>query len=105
MTQSTYSFLVSWIYRNRYAFFLCVILAGYAINLGIDIMEIDAAQYAAIAREMSASGNYLQVYLRGQDYLDKPPLLFWISSLGITILGNTSLAYKILPVIFLIIAL
>ena len=105
MAQSTYSSLVSWIYRYRYAFFLGVILAGYAINLGIDIMEIDAAQYAAIAREMSEREDYLQVYLRGQDYLDKPPLLFWISSLGITILGNTTVAYKILPVIFLIIGL
>jgi 4-amino-4-deoxy-L-arabinose transferase-like glycosyltransferase len=105
MAQSSYSYLSSWIYRYRYAFFFAVIFIGYAINLGTDIMEIDAAQYAAISSEMAKSGNYLQVYLRGQDYLDKPPLLFWLSSTGIAILGNTSLAYKILPVIFLIIAL
>lgn len=105
MTRSTPSPLVSWVYRHRYTIFLVVILAGYAINLCIDIMEIDAAQYAVIAREMTETGNYLQVYMRGQDYLDKPPLLFWIASIGISILGNTSIAYKFLPVIGLIIGL
>src|SRR6187549_2480350 len=67
------------IYRYRYTLFLGLILVGYFLNLFIDVMEIDAAQYAAIAREMADTGNYLQVYHRGQDYLDKPPLLFWIS--------------------------
>lgn len=95
----------SWIFRKRYYFIFSLIILGYILNLNIDIMEIDAAQYASISREMAETGSYLQVYQRGHDYLDKPPLLFWLSSLGISLLGNTSLAYKIIPVLFLVIAL
>lgn len=76
----------------------------YVINMTIDIMEIDAAQYASISGEMWKTGNYLQVYHHGQDYLDKPPLLFWISSLSIGLLGSTSFAYKLPSVLMLLIA-
>ena len=54
---------------------------------------------------MTVNGSYLEVYHRGQDYLDKPPLIFWISSIGISLFGNTSFAYKLLPVFFLVIGL
>ncbi|HQW26950.1 MAG TPA: glycosyltransferase family 39 protein [Saprospiraceae bacterium] len=95
----------SFLLKHKYAFLFTLILIGYGINLFIDIMEVDAAQYAAIAREMTVDGNYLEVYHRGQDYLDKPPLIFWISSIGISLFGNTSFAYKLLPVFFLMIGL
>ena len=95
----------SQLYKIRYTLFLGLILLGYCLNLFIDVMEIDAAQYAAISREMVETGKYLEVYHRGQDYLDKPPLLFWISSVSIGILGNTNLAYKIFPCLILIIGL
>ena len=65
-------------------------------------MDIDAAQYASIAREMWETGNYLEVHQRGLDYLDKPPLLFWVSSLSIGLFGVSNFAYKF-PVILIII--
>jgi 4-amino-4-deoxy-L-arabinose transferase-like glycosyltransferase len=105
MDQLVISTISSRIFRYRYYFFFALILIGYTCNLFIDIMEIDAAQYAAISGEMAETGSYLQVYQRGQDYLDKPPLLFWIASLGIGLFGHTSFAYKILPVFFLVISL
>src|SRR5687768_10977999 len=88
-------------YRYRYHFFFTLILILSVINLAIDIMDVDAAQYASISLEMSQTGNYLQVYHKGQDYLDKPPLLFWLSSITISIFGNTNIGYKLPAVIFL----
>jgi len=93
------------IYKYRYQIFFGLILLGYSFNLFIDVMEIDAAQYAAISREMAETGNYLHVYHRGQDYLDKPPLLFWMASMSIGIFGNTSFAYKLFPCLMLILGL
>ena len=55
--------------------------------LGIPLIDIDAAQYASMSREMASTGNYLQLYDLGADYLDKPPLLFWLSSLSIQLFG------------------
>ena len=92
-------------FGHKYTILSLLVLIVYAFNLGIDIMEIDAAQYAAISREMAETGNYLQVYFRGQDYLDKPPLLFWLASLGIQVLGPTTIAYKIVPMGILILGL
>ena len=49
-----------------------IIGALYFCAVRVDIMDIDASQYAEISREMSISGDYLHVYDRGMDYLDKP---------------------------------
>jgi 4-amino-4-deoxy-L-arabinose transferase-like glycosyltransferase len=61
----------------------------------IPLMDIDAAQYASISREMLERKSYLQFYDLGYDYLDKPPMLFWISGLFLKILGIHDWAYRL----------
>jgi len=61
----------------------------------IDVMDEDAAQYASISREMADKGNFLQVTHRGIDYLDKPPLLFWLSAIFFKIFGVSHFAYRL----------
>jgi 4-amino-4-deoxy-L-arabinose transferase-like glycosyltransferase len=75
----------------------------YGIGLFIDVMDVDASQYASMAREMLETGNYLHLYNRYQDYLDKPPLLFWMSALCFKIFGVSNFAYKLPAFIFSII--
>lgn len=65
------------------------------VGLFVPIMEIDAAQYASISREMLERNSFLEVTDNYKDYLDKPPLLFWMSATSIHLLGNTSFAYKL----------
>lgn len=77
---------------------ICIV---YFCNLFIDIMDVDAAQYASIALEMLRSGSYLQVFHRGADYLDKPPLLFWLSALSFKIFGISNWSYKLPAVLSL----
>ena len=72
-----------------------VILFIYVNNLFLDIMKIDAAQYASISLEMLQNDSYLQVYDLQNDYLDKPPLLFWISSLSLKGIGIYNFAFFI----------
>lgn len=78
-------------------YFILFILLCFSIVTGwqIPLMEIDAVQYANISREMLHSGNYLQVYDNGSDYLDKPPLLFWLSSLSMQVFGINDMAYRL----------
>jgi 4-amino-4-deoxy-L-arabinose transferase-like glycosyltransferase len=71
----------------------------------IDIMEIDAAQYASISQEMLQTGDYLQVHHRAADYLDKPPLLFWLTSFSFNIFGTSNLSFRLPSFLFLIIGL
>ena len=73
-------------------FLLILVFIDYIIGmLMIDLMEVDTMQYGSIAWEMLDSGNFLQVQHRQLDYLDKPPLLFWLSSLSFSIFGFSPL--------------
>lgn len=65
----------------------------------IDVMDVDSAQYASISLEMLKSKSFLQVHDFGKDYLDKPPLLFWISSLSFSLFGISQFTFRILPIL------
>ncbi|MBY0433423.1 MAG: glycosyltransferase family 39 protein [Cyclobacteriaceae bacterium] len=67
----------------------------YMIGWSIDIMDVDAGQYAAMTREMLERGNFLEFTDRGGEYLDKPPLLFWVSGLSMSLFGINEIAYRI----------
>ena len=82
-----------------------IILLIHVNNLFLDIMRIDAAQYASISLEMLQNHSYLQVYDLQSDYLDKPPFLFWISSWSMNALGICNFAYKIGAFLFLLLSL
>jgi 4-amino-4-deoxy-L-arabinose transferase-like glycosyltransferase len=71
-----------------------VIAVLYFSAVRVDLMDIDATQYAEISREMAQSGDYLHIYDRGNNYLDKPPFLFWISAASISIFGATNFGFK-----------
>ena len=75
-------------------------LAGWQIPL----MEIDAVQYANISREMLLHKNFFQIYDQGRDYLDKPPMLFWLSSASMWIFGIHDWAYRLPSFLFSILA-
>ncbi len=70
-------------------------LVVYCFGFSVDVMDVDSAQYASISREMVEGGNYLQVQNNGQDYLDKPPLIFWVTSIFFNLFGYSNWAFKI----------
>jgi len=59
---------------------LCALL--FFANLGYPLIEPDEARYAQIAIEMVESGDWIVPTLRGEPYLDKPPLLYWLTSVA-----------------------
>lgn len=86
-----------------WVFILLTVL--YCSAIRIDTMDVDASQYAEISREMAQSGDYLHIYDRGMDYLDKPPFLFWISALSMNIFGVNNFGYKLPSILFALWAL
>ena len=87
--------LTRFIKNYRYLLVFSAIALIYVCNMFIDVMEVDAAQYALISMEMSFNKSFLHIYQQGSDYLDKPPLLFWLSSLSFLTLGISNFAYKL----------
>lgn len=96
-------------FLKRFSFFekiiISIIFIIFCNNLLLDIMQIDAAQYAGISAEMSQTHSYLEVKEFGNDYLDKPPLLFWVSSVSIALFGINNFAYKFPSFLFLLLSL
>ncbi len=82
--------------RLRIPFWVFLIIAVlYFSAARVDLMDIDATQYAEISREMALSNDFLHVYDHGRDYLDKPPMLFWTAALSMKVLGPTPFAYRL----------
>ncbi|MEJ2596046.1 MAG: glycosyltransferase family 39 protein [bacterium] len=78
------------------AYYILLTLGIYIIGAaGIDLMDNDATQYSTIAMQMKDSGNYLEPVWRDWEYLDKPPLLFWLSSWFFSLFGTGHFAYRL----------
>ena len=83
---------------------ICIIT--YLLGMfGVPLMDIDASQYASISREMLVNKSYLQVFDLGRDYLDKPPMLFWMSSLSMYVFGIHDWAYRLPSFLFSLLAI
>lgn len=81
--------------RTYKAFPFIFIFIVFLFGTKLDIMEVDALQYASISKEMVQNHSYLQVYELGNNYLDKPPLLFWITSIFFNIFGASNFSYRL----------
>ena len=71
----------------------------------IDIMEIDAGQYASMAQEMIKTGDFFHFVDRGEQYLDKPPLIFWMTVLSFKAFGISTFTYKLPSLLMAILAI
>ncbi len=60
------------------------------------INEGDSVLYATLAQHMVASGNWMDLVLDGQDWLDKPHFPFWLGALFFKLFGISATSY-ILP--------
>jgi len=61
------------------------------------LWEPDEARYAEIAREMLQSGNLFVPHLNYVAYVEKPPLLYWLTTFSFWIFGVSEFAAR-LPV-------
>lgn len=94
--------------RNAPVIYLLLIfltLIVYVMGMFPDIMQVDAAQYASVSLEMLQRGSFLQVFHHGKDYLDKPPLLFWLNAFSFKLFGFSNFAYRLPSVLVTLLGL
>ncbi len=58
------------------------------------LWEPDESRYAEIAREMLASGNFIVPHLNYVPYVEKPPLLYWLTALAMRWFGINEFAAR-----------
>ena len=83
-----------------YLFIAAAVLVNFS-GLFITIIGPDGALYATIAKTMVLRHDYVNLYARGADWLDKPHFPFWITALSFNMFGFTTWAYKLPGVLFL----
>lgn len=71
-----------------YLLFICLAFICLIIGLGsYGLAETSEARYAEISREMLITGDYLNPQLLGIFHFHKPPITYYITSLGYQIFG------------------
>lgn len=74
--------------KNSFSFILLLIFIVSLFQLGSwGITETSEARYAQIAKEMIESGDYIHPTKMGIYHYHKPPLTYYITTLGYTIFG------------------
>jgi 4-amino-4-deoxy-L-arabinose transferase-like glycosyltransferase len=64
------------------------------------LWEPDEARYAEIAREMVSGGSLVIPHLNYVIYVEKPPLLYWFTSLSFAIFGINEFAARLFVALF-----
>ncbi len=68
----------------------------FFFNLGsYGLWEPDEGRYAEIAREMLAMRDFIVPHLNYVAYIEKPPLLYWLTALSMSVLGVNELAARL----------
>jgi len=69
----------------------------FAIGLTAPLLDPQETRYAHIPLEMADAGDWTIPRLRGQPYLDKPPLLYWLVGAAYAAVGPSDGAARTVP--------
>ena len=66
---------------------LCILL----VLLGVTpwgLWELDEGRYADVASEMLARGDFVTPRVNGVIFLDKPPMVYWVTAASLSVWGH-----------------
>jgi 4-amino-4-deoxy-L-arabinose transferase-like glycosyltransferase len=88
--------------RAALALLLLAAAPFYLWGLGtVGFQDPDEGMYAEIAREMLANRDWIVPTFNGVPYVEKPPLMYWLTAVTLAALGPSEFAarlWKVLPV-------
>jgi 4-amino-4-deoxy-L-arabinose transferase-like glycosyltransferase len=87
-----------------YNLLLTLAIAVNFSGLFLVIIGPDGTLYAAIAKTMVKTDNYLELFGNGTDWLDKPHFPFWITALFFKLFDINSWSYKLPAILFMMLA-
>ncbi|MRR39548.1 phospholipid carrier-dependent glycosyltransferase, partial [bacterium] len=82
-------------------YFLILLFPGPALHL----RESTEARYGEIAREMVATGNWIEPHLNGIKHFHKPPLAMWGMAAGMEIFGINGFGVRFFGIVAAVVAL
>jgi 4-amino-4-deoxy-L-arabinose transferase-like glycosyltransferase len=92
--------------ERKYVIAAYLLLATvYIAGLFVRLMNNDAGEYALVALNMAQKNDFINIVHKGEDYLDKPHLLFWLAAISFKIFGVNGFAYKLPSLLFSVVAI
>src|SRR3989339_38615 len=74
---------------------LALVLSSPFWGLGHPLWETDDARYAEVPREMVELGDWLTPRLDYFEYVEKPPLIYWLPALSYKLFGVSEAAARL----------
>jgi 4-amino-4-deoxy-L-arabinose transferase-like glycosyltransferase len=81
--------------RKRYILLLVPLILYIATLSVLPQMEPDEARYSLIAAAMNESGNYITPHIKNVIYLEKPPLVSWVTAALFKVLGENDFSARL----------
>ncbi len=91
--------------KKQFWIFLWALIAINLTGLLNGLFLGDSALYAAISKSFVTSGNWWDIFVNGQDWLDKPHFPFWLCAASMQIFGINAFAYKLPSVLMFFLSL
>src|SRR5215217_1651687 len=85
--------------------FLSLLLLEVFVNFSgitVPFFSNDPALYAAISKTMFQRNDFIDLYVYGVDWLDKPHFQFWMTALSFKIFGVSEWAYRLPALLFIL---
>src|SRR3954469_3974802 len=80
--------------KLTYVLLTAAILVNFS-GLFVTIIGTDGTLYGCVAKTMALSNNYLDLFVTGKDWLDKPHMPFWLTAFSFEIFGIHTWSYKL----------
>ena len=87
-------------YRWLYLFIFFAVPVNFS-GLFVTIIGPDGTLYATIAKTMALHRDYVNIYVSGADWLDKPHFPFWVTALFFNLFGIHTWSYKLPGILFM----
>ncbi|QQG45483.1 MAG: glycosyltransferase family 39 protein [Candidatus Sungiibacteriota bacterium] len=66
----------------------------------LPLYDYDEAQYAIVVKDTIRGGDFWSLKRFGEDWIDKPPLLFWLTAGSVKVLGENEFAMRLPSALF-----
>ena len=87
------------IYRTL-SWFIILFACFYGIG-SYPLFDDNEGLYAAVARDMLKSGQFIIPHLNGVPYIEKPPMLYWLMAGSMSVFGVNEWAVRLIPALAL----